>query len=273
MAAKKTINKKMLRPGMIIQPGSQEGLNRLMQALDSLGYKTIGGDPLVGPDGEFTHEDDICFQLIGNMGGLYVFRQVAENVVAMTGQSPVKLEELTVREGEEADTAGSSFPRLCFLLAEDQNNPLNINEGFRIIGGEDRLYQVSERGMLLCNGDEDAAALNDLLEHPWKIIRTTDLTKSERKLLEVAAETGMKFISKDFTLMQSVRLFADKPVLQATGRYYASGDDVSSQSGDMVFDGHKYFACVKPGEAFSIERLVAYKSEMLGIEDIEDIEE
>lgn len=267
MAVKKTINKKMLLPGMFIQPGSQEGLNRLMQALDSLGYRTIGGNPLVGTDAELTHEDDICFQLIGNMGGLFVFRQVVENVIATTGQPPVKLETLAVREGEKGN---SPFPRLCFLLSENQDYPLNINEGFRIIGGEDHLYQVNEHGKLLCDGKEDATALGDLLEHPWKIIRTTDLTENERKILEVASELGMKCISKDFTLMQSVRLFTERPVLQPTGRYYAGEDDNSAQSGDMVFDGHKYFACVKPGEAFSIERLVAYKSEMLDISDFEE---
>jgi hypothetical protein len=270
MAAKKTINKKKLRPGMFIQPGSQEGTDRLMEALDSLGYKTIGGDSLIGSGGEFTHEDDVCFQLIGNKGGLFVFRQVAENVVATTGQPPVKLDTLTIRENEKANESDSPFPRLCFLLAEDPDNPLNINEGFRVIGGEDNLYQVNERGMLLCNGVEDATALNDLLEHQWKIIRTTDLTKHERKMLAVAGEVGMQYISKDFTLMQSVRLFAEKPVLHATGRYYSSGDDNGGQSGDMVFDGHKYFACVKPGEAFLVERLAAYKSEMLDMSDIDE---
>ena len=269
MAQKKIINKKMLRPGMFIQPGSQEGLDHLVKALDSLGYKTISGNPLVGPGEGFTHEEDMCFQLMGNMGGLFILRQPAENVLATTGKTPVSLESLTIREDQSKAENNSHFPRLCFLLAEDQDNPLNINEGFRVIGGEDHLYQVNDRGMLVCDGNEDASALNDLLEHPWKIIRTTDLSKDERKLLEVAASMGMKYISKDFTLMQQVRLFAEKPILQATGRYYA-GEEVGSQQGDMSFDGNKFFACVKPGEAFVIERLVSYKSEMLDIDDIEE---
>lgn len=268
MAQKKIINKKLLRPGMFIQPGSQDGLEHLVKTLDSLGYKTISGDALTGPGAGFTHEDDVCFQLMGNMGGLFVVRHAAENVQATTGKPPVSLESLTVREGQKSSESASLFPRLCFLLAEDPDNPLNINEGFRVIGGDDHLYQVNDRGMLLCDGNEDSTTLNDLLEHPWKIIRTTDLTKNERKILEVAVDLGMKYISKDFTLMQQVRLFEVKPILQATGRYYA-GDEPVSQQGDMTFDGNKFFACVKPGEAFIIERLVSYKSEMLDLEDLE----
>lgn len=269
MAQSKIINKKLLRPGMFIQPGSQDGLEHLVTALDSLGYKTISGDSLVGPGAVFTHEDDVCFQLMGNMGGLFVLRHAAENIQATTGKPPVSLESLTVRDGKEKTESASLFPRLCFLLAEDQNNPLNINEGFRVIGGNDHLYRVNDRGMLLCDGNEDATALNDLLEHPWKIIRTTDLTKNERRILEVAADLGMKYISKDFTLMQQVRLFTEKPKLQATGRYYAGNEPVSQQ-GDMTFDGNKFFECVKPGEAFIIERLVSYKSEMLDMDDLNE---